>query len=178
MQKKTRSGTAPVQNYDNHHHHHHMYTYSLSVSLSCALCACLISFCPPQCVSSNIYPTCQQIYLFASSQLFAFSAFCISCVSNLFSTNFIGKQITLPRAKRHKLSLQLTSCTSSSFSDSSTFIYFHRHHPHKTKNRLMVTIHSKDVTKILALCRRSETDFPPHFLDRLIHSFPMMYNTI
>ena len=21
--KKTRSGTAPVQNYDNHHHHHH-----------------------------------------------------------------------------------------------------------------------------------------------------------
>ena len=29
-----------------------------------------------------------------------------------------------------------------------------------TKNRLMVTIHSKDVTEILALYRRSEIDFP------------------
>ena len=48
----------------------------------------------------------------------------------------------------------------------------------KTKNRLMVTIHSKDVTEILALYRRSEIDFPPHFLVRLMHSFPMMYNTI
>ena len=47
-----------------------------------------------------------------------------------------------------------------------------------TKNRLMVTIHSKDVTEILALYRRSEIDFPPHFLVRLMHSFPMMYNTI
>ena len=42
----------------------------------------------------------------------------------------------------------------------------------------MVTIHSKDVTEILALYRRSEIDFPPHFLVRLMHSFPMMYNTI
>ena len=48
----------------------------------------------------------------------------------------------------------------------------------KTKNRLMVTIHSKDVTEILALYRRSEIDFPSHFLDRLMHSFPMMYNTM
>jgi len=48
----------------------------------------------------------------------------------------------------------------------------------KTKNQLMVTIHSKDVTEILALYRRSEIDFPPHFLVRLMHSFPMMYNTI
>ena len=47
-----------------------------------------------------------------------------------------------------------------------------------TKNQLMVTIHSKDVTEILALYRRSEIDFPPHFLVRLMHSFPMMYNTI
>ena len=47
-----------------------------------------------------------------------------------------------------------------------------------TKNRLMVTIHSKDVPEILALYRRSEIDFPPHFLVRLMHSFPMMYNTI
>ena len=47
-----------------------------------------------------------------------------------------------------------------------------------TKNRLMVTIHSKDVTEILALYRRPEIDFPPQFLDRLMHSFPMMYNTI
>ena len=49
---------------------------------------------------------------------------------------------------------------------------------HKTKIRLMVTIHSKDVTEILALYRRSDIDFPPHFLVRLMHSFPMMYNTI
>ena len=49
---------------------------------------------------------------------------------------------------------------------------------HKTKNWLMVTIHSKDVTEILELSRRSEIDFPPHFLVRLMHSFPMMYKTI
>ena len=48
----------------------------------------------------------------------------------------------------------------------------------RTKNRLMVTIHSKDVMEILALYRISEIDFPPHFLVRLMHSFPMMYNTI
>ena len=42
----------------------------------------------------------------------------------------------------------------------------------------MVTIHSKDVPEILPLYRRSEFDFPPHFLDRLMHSFPMMYNTM
>ena len=47
-----------------------------------------------------------------------------------------------------------------------------------TKNWLMVTIHSKDVPKILALYRRTKTDFPPHFLDSLMHSFPMMYNTM
>ena len=47
-----------------------------------------------------------------------------------------------------------------------------------TKNRLMVAIHSKDVTEILALYRMTRFDFPPHFLVRLMHSFPMMYNTI
>ena len=47
-----------------------------------------------------------------------------------------------------------------------------------TKNPLMVTDHSKDVPEILPLYRRSEIDFPPHFLVRLMHSFPMMYNTI
>ena len=47
-----------------------------------------------------------------------------------------------------------------------------------TKNRLMVTIHSKDVPKILPLNRMTKFDFPPHFLVRLMHSFPMMYNTI
>ena len=47
----------------------------------------------------------------------------------------------------------------------------------KTKNRLMVTIHSKDVTEILPLYRMTKFDFPPHFLKGLMHSFPMMYNT-
>ena len=42
----------------------------------------------------------------------------------------------------------------------------------------MVTIHSKDVPQILALYRRTKIDFPPHFLDCLMHSFPMMYNTM
>ena len=48
----------------------------------------------------------------------------------------------------------------------------------RTKNRLMVTIHSKDVTEILPLYRMTKFDFPPHFLDRLMHSFPIMYNTM
>ena len=48
----------------------------------------------------------------------------------------------------------------------------------KTNNRLMVTIHSKDVPEILTLYRRTIIDFPLHFLDRLMHSFPMMYNTM
>ena len=47
-----------------------------------------------------------------------------------------------------------------------------------TKNRLMVTIHSKDVPEILGLYRRTKFDFPSHFLDGLMHSFPMMYNTM
>ena len=47
-----------------------------------------------------------------------------------------------------------------------------------TKNRLMVTVHSKDVPEILPLNRMTKFDFPPHFLVRLMHSFPMMYNTI
>ena len=47
-----------------------------------------------------------------------------------------------------------------------------------TKNRLMVTDHSKDVPEILPLNRMTKFDFPPHFLVRLMHSFPMMYNTI
>ena len=42
----------------------------------------------------------------------------------------------------------------------------------------MVTIHSKDVIEILPLYRMTKFDFPPHFLDRLMHSFPMMYNTL
>ena len=43
----------------------------------------------------------------------------------------------------------------------------------------MVTIHSKDVPEILALYRRTKKiDFPPHFPDRLMHSFPMIYNTM
>ena len=42
----------------------------------------------------------------------------------------------------------------------------------------MVTIHSKDVPEILALYRRPTIDFPPHFLDHLMHSFPLMYNTL
>ena len=42
----------------------------------------------------------------------------------------------------------------------------------------MVTIHSKDVTEILPLYRMTKFDFPPHFLDRLMHSFPMMYKTM
>ena len=41
----------------------------------------------------------------------------------------------------------------------------------------MVTIHSKDVTEILALYRMTKFDFQPHFLEGLMHSFPMMYNT-
>ena len=49
---------------------------------------------------------------------------------------------------------------------------------HKTKNRLMVTIHSKDVTEILPLYRMTKFDIPPHFLKGLMHSFPMMYNTM
>ena len=49
-----------------------------------------------------------------------------------------------------------------------------RHGLLMTKNRLTVTIHSKDVTEILALYRMTEFDFPPHFLDGLMHSFPMM----
>ena len=49
---------------------------------------------------------------------------------------------------------------------------------HMTKNRLMVTDHSKDVPEILPLNRMTKFDFPPHFLVRLMHSFPMMYNTI
>ena len=49
---------------------------------------------------------------------------------------------------------------------------------HKTKNRLMVTDHSKGVPEILPLNRMTKFDFPPHFLVRLMHSFPMMYNTI
>ena len=48
----------------------------------------------------------------------------------------------------------------------------------KTKNRLMVTIHSQGVPKILAPYRMTKFDFPPHFLKGLMHSFPMMYNTI
>ena len=47
-----------------------------------------------------------------------------------------------------------------------------------TNNRLMVTIHSKDVPEILALYRMTKFDFPPHFLKGLMHSFPMMYNTM
>ena len=47
-----------------------------------------------------------------------------------------------------------------------------------TKNQLMVTIHSKDVPEILALYKMTKFDFPPHILDRLMHSFPMMYNTM
>ena len=43
-----------------------------------------------------------------------------------------------------------------------------------TKNRLMVTIHSKDLTEILALYRMTKFDFPPYFLKGLMHSFPMM----
>ena len=42
----------------------------------------------------------------------------------------------------------------------------------------MVTIHSKDVPEILAFYRRTKIDFPPHFLDRLMRSFPMMHNTM
>ena len=48
----------------------------------------------------------------------------------------------------------------------------------ETKNRLMVTDHSKGVPEILPLNRMTKFDFPPHFLVRLMHSFPMMYNTI
>ena len=44
-----------------------------------------------------------------------------------------------------------------------------------TKTRLMVTIHSKGATEILALYRMTKFDFQPHFLKGLIHSFPMMY---
>ena len=47
-----------------------------------------------------------------------------------------------------------------------------------TKNRLIVTIHSKDVPKILAPYSMTKFDFPPHFLKGLMHSFPMMYNTM
>ena len=47
-----------------------------------------------------------------------------------------------------------------------------------TENRLMVTIHSKDVTEILPLYRMTKFDFPPYFLKGLMHSFPMMYNTM
>ena len=47
-----------------------------------------------------------------------------------------------------------------------------------TNNRLMVTIHSRDVPKIMALYRRTKIGFPLHFLDGLMHSFPMMYNTM
>ena len=47
-----------------------------------------------------------------------------------------------------------------------------------TKNRLMVTVHSKDVPEILPLNRMTKFDFPPHFLKGLMHSFPMMYNTM
>ena len=46
------------------------------------------------------------------------------------------------------------------------------------KNRLMVAIHSKDVTEILALYGMMKFDFPPHFLKGLMHSFPKMYNTM
>ena len=42
----------------------------------------------------------------------------------------------------------------------------------------MVAIHSKDVTEILTLYRRTKFDFSPHFLDGLMHSFPKMYNTM
>ena len=42
----------------------------------------------------------------------------------------------------------------------------------------MVTIHSKDMAEILALYRMTKFDFPPHFLDHLLHSFPMMKNTM
>ena len=42
----------------------------------------------------------------------------------------------------------------------------------------MVTIHSKDVTEILPNHRMTKFDFPLHFLDRLMHSFPLMYNTM
>ena len=47
-----------------------------------------------------------------------------------------------------------------------------------TKNRLMVTVHSKDVPEILPLNRMTKFYLPPHFLKGLMHSFPMMYNTI
>ena len=42
----------------------------------------------------------------------------------------------------------------------------------------MVTIHSKDVTEILALYRMTKFDFPPHFWKALMYSFPTMYNTM
>ena len=48
----------------------------------------------------------------------------------------------------------------------------------RTKIRLMVAIHSKDVPEILPLYRMTKFDFPPHFLKGLMHSFPMMYNTM
>ena len=48
----------------------------------------------------------------------------------------------------------------------------------KTKNRLMVSIHSQGVTEILTLYRITKIDFPPNFLKGLMHSFPTMYNTV
>ena len=50
--------------------------------------------------------------------------------------------------------------------------------PLMTKNRLMFTIQSKGVTDILALHWITKFDFPPHFLEGLMHSFPIMYNTM
>ena len=47
-----------------------------------------------------------------------------------------------------------------------------------TKNRVMVTIHSQGVTEILALYSNMKFDFPPQFLKGLMHSFPMMYDTM
>ena len=42
----------------------------------------------------------------------------------------------------------------------------------------MVTIHSQAVTEILAPYWIPKFDFPPHSLKGLMHSFPMMYNTM
>ena len=42
----------------------------------------------------------------------------------------------------------------------------------------MVTINSQGVTEILVPYWIPKFDFPPHFLKGLMHSFPMMYNTM
>ena len=47
-----------------------------------------------------------------------------------------------------------------------------------TRNQMRVAIQSGCVPKILALQRWSKNDFPPGFLNRQMHSFPIMYNTM